>query len=220
MNPALIADDGIAALLRTTLMRVLSRFRIVSCLLAALVLSTGILLAGCSSLSKTPPADVDLTGVWRLDEAASDDAAKVLAALRPKDGGRHHRRRDGGDPTVDQPLPGQGPGARRGIGSTLMAKELDIDQRDTETRIEFDGREIVIFRWGEQSRRHREFESGWQGERFVVLSRGRIGPDVERVFSVSPRGDQLTVTTSVDDEEIRQVYLLDVATTGKVYPSR
>jgi hypothetical protein len=50
------------------------------------MIASGLLLTGCGTprFASTPQPAVDLTGNWVLDPAASDDAAKMIAAATPK----------------------------------------------------------------------------------------------------------------------------------------
>ena len=80
------------------------------------LLASGLLLAGCGTprLLGTPQPAADLSGHWILDPAASDDAAKLIAAILPKPKPR--------PPPDQQPVPlpqqqqgqGRGPGGGRG----------------------------------------------------------------------------------------------------------
>lgn len=58
---------------------------IVSQAIGALIAS-GLVLAGCGTprFATAPQPAVDLSGHWALDPAASDDAAKMIAAITPK----------------------------------------------------------------------------------------------------------------------------------------
>jgi hypothetical protein len=51
-----------------------------------LLIASGLLVTGCGTgpLARAPRPAVDLTGHWLLEPAASDDAAKMIAAIVPK----------------------------------------------------------------------------------------------------------------------------------------
>lgn len=86
--------------------------------LAALIVS-GLLLAGCGTprFASTPQAVVDLSGHWVLDPAASDDAAKMIAAITPKPRPRPPTERQAAVPpttTGGSSRDGSGQGSRGG----------------------------------------------------------------------------------------------------------
>lgn len=99
----------------------------------------------------------------------------------------------------------------------LQSPELDIEQRDKSTLIEYDGGKIEVYRWGEMKKGNRKIESGWKKDSFVLkLKRGK-GPMLTRIFSVSEEGDTLTAITSFNKVKITQLYKLDREATDEAY---
>lgn len=203
-----------------------------------------LIVAGCAGLGERPPENLSLTGVWRLDESRSESSAVLFDGLR-ESRGRAAGMRGGGGGGMRPPgggmrggmrgegggarqagrggMSGQrgatgrgGPAARTDMRAVLMANELDIEQREGETRIEYDGRLHRVYVWGEDAG---GAESGWDRERFVL--RMKRGPaELERTMSISDTGTELTIMTTLAKTTITQVYRLDVRETRRVYGER
>ena len=203
-----------------------------------LVLLVPFLLTACSSLGSTAPAGIDLTGIWDLNTARSDSPRKLLSHMTHREA-RHHRRFDDRDgPGSGGRGPGgigQGPGGgfplarsgggygagfmHRGLLSELGAHELDMEQRKGALRIEYDRKDVEIYHWGEQSGRRNPWEppSGWQGQKFVITTRGRRGLSLERTFTLSGDQKTLMVETRIGKKTMMQQYVLNEAATAHVY---
>lgn len=85
---------------------------------AAIGVLAGLLLAGCGTprLAALPRPAADLSGQWILDVAASDDAARLIAAAVPVPKPRRPTTQDPADGTGIQPMRGGGGGSRGGGG--------------------------------------------------------------------------------------------------------
>ncbi|MDA0827757.1 MAG: hypothetical protein O3A73_14460 [Proteobacteria bacterium] len=140
-----------------------------------------IALSGCVALSTTSPTAVNLTGVWRLDVAASD---AVLPLVVPK-------------PIAKSAMRVPPPNSMNAVQSTLAAQELDIQQREGAMRIDYDQKALVVYRWGKDLRESPGVAAGWQGRGFVIrLDQGR-GDDLTRSFTLSDDKQRLLVVTDV-----------------------
>ncbi len=75
------------------------------------LIASGLLLGGCGTTryARTPQPAADLSGHWMLDAAASDDAAKMIAAIVP-----HPKPRPAPSTDSTSLPPGQGGGSRGG----------------------------------------------------------------------------------------------------------
>jgi hypothetical protein len=106
-------------------------------MLAALA---ALLLAGCGTqrLASTPLPGADLSGQWVLDPAASDDAARLIAAALPQPKIRRPREEDadGGRlppaPSDGDGRAGRGGGGRRGGGSSSGRGQSQAPTRSAE----------------------------------------------------------------------------------------
>lgn len=191
-------------------------------------------LSACSSLGKDAPPGTDLTGVWRLDERRSESVIDLMRSLRRASSDERERVRDGDGARMRGGNRGQGnsPGAAGGMSSRATpgnigrlsdtsvafgATELDIEQRADATRVEYDGKMLRVYRWGVD----RDGESnGWRNSTWVVATKMRRIPSIERTFRVSESGTALTVVTNVREMSVSQVFRLDVPMTRKLYPGR
>lgn len=79
------------------------------------LLASGLLVAGCGTarFAAGPQPSVDLSGIWVLDPAASDDAAKMIAAITPKPRPWSARDRQAASTAAQNPG-GQGGSGRQG----------------------------------------------------------------------------------------------------------
>ncbi len=183
---------------------------------AGLLLGCGMLLFGCADqkLAVLPPAGVDLTGHWKLDEADSDDPQRVMQAqifgtdtqTGPISGGRRGGRRGGEgsgspgtgqDPTSAQaaaaapPMP---PASAVGAGLRWPGKELEIKQIDGVAAFSSDGRNRVYQPAAPVKSRHGEPQQacGWDGKTLVVEAQPDDDrPPVEVRYSLSEDGQEL-----------------------------
>lgn len=205
-----------------------------------LLLLIAALLSGCSSLGSRAPAGVDLTGIWDLNPQYSGKPSELLKHVH-HERRRVHRRfgedREEGGMTGGPGGIGQGPGGgfpigqptgmggaygggmRLGLIAELGAHELDIEQRQSSLRIEYDRKQSVIYHWGENAGRRNfgEPPSGWIKGNFVIKATGRGGHGIERTFELSADHQTLTVVTKLGNHSMTQRYDLNKAATARVY---
>jgi hypothetical protein len=82
------------------------------------LIATGSLLAGCGTphFASAPQPAVDLSGHWVLDPAASDDAAKMIAAITPPPRPRPPPEHDAAAPSATTSGSGRGGSGQGGQG--------------------------------------------------------------------------------------------------------
>ncbi len=191
----------------------------------ALVTGLGLVMAGCASLSTTPPENYDLSGVWQLNNALSDSPA--LAGLnRKQQASRGGRGKAQGRPTGSRPGGGGGRGGGgRGGGSngggknkqggapgsgaqapvrggtvqimSLQATTIEIEQSVESMGMEFDGTHYRDVSWGERKRGELTVDSGWKDGDLIINSKGGRMPVVER-YVLSNNGTRLTIYIELD----------------------
>lgn len=197
------------------------------------------LLAACASAGHpvTPPPGVNLSGVWAIDEAHSQDPSLLM----PANGGRGEMG-PGPGPGIEEPGEGFGrpefgeggrtrfAGRRRG-GNPMSARRalndalwpgdpMTLEQRDTTLAMAFEGGDSVrvpitdhqvTIQW---HRGTRVQVKAWWKEGALRLERKLPGGiKVEQTYSRSPGADRLVVDTQVkglpDGKlQFRRVYLL------------
>lgn len=192
-------------------------------------------VAACGSLGRRAPRSVDLTGIWDLN-APHSQSPRLLRSAETRERRPHRRFGEPAGPRMPSGPGGigQGPGggfplarggARAPLGGEgqglgrLGAAELDIEQRSDSTRIEYDRKEMRIYRWGERNHAPGEAVSGWRDGNFVIEINGR-GAGLERTFKLSADRKTLTVITRLGHRSITQRYDLNAAVTAKVYGTR
>jgi hypothetical protein len=207
----------------------------------ALIIVVLTAVTGCSPLSKSHPESIDLTGIWKLNPAMSDDTKDIVAKLsqrRPANARSVEPRQESKEaPGVESQEESRE--ARRVTGETrgtsvmedgaslfnrgldvLTAKELDIEQRLESTRIDYDQKELVVYHWGREKRGFAVTESGWQGNDFVIRTEMGRDANITRSLSLSDDRQMLTLVTETDDFTFTLRYDYDAKTTREVYPYR
>jgi hypothetical protein len=177
-----------------------------------------LVLSACASdkLALAPPAGVDLTGNWRLNEADSDDpmrltesqAAAVNQANASPSTGRGSRAAGAAAAALGPATPSIG---ILGAGLRWPGKSLQIKQIGGVVAFTSDGRNVVyqpgtakvkkprfsgddtVLRDSDRRRDAPPPISGWEGKSLVVRSADPDDdmPPYEQRFSVSPDGQRL-----------------------------
>jgi len=191
---------------------------------------------GVSRLAPDPPASVDLSGVWRLDVAASDDPRKVLEKLRPRrrsrralpaEGAQSGRGRrgqgssqEGPDGTEDESMIVEAPS-----GASLLAFIPNSDLLRNEVMAIRQSPDALVFDYGTSVRRLTpgarsvvsvpggvaDQSTGWKGKDYVVELRSQAGIDMTERYSLSTRnGRQLIVDVHLSGSGIPNVNLTRV----------
>ena len=161
-------------------------------------------LAGCTSLSDVPPAGLDLSGEWVVDEAASDPPPDVDAIRRRED--RRIARGRQTDPTASGAFVAQD-------FPVLAATRLVIEQdRDSMGVYYFRGDDsnYFDFTWGKRERDFWQVRTGWQEGELVILSERGVVEGTERL-RLEDDGRRLRVSVSVDTggEKVRSERVFD-----------
>ena len=169
--------------------------------LPALVLA---LLAGCTSLSEVPPAGLDLSGEWVLDEAASDPPPDI-DAIRQREDRRVARGRQK-DPTASGAFVAQD-------FPVLAATRLVIEQDRESMGVYYfrgDDSNYLDFTWGKRERDFWQVRTGWQEGELVILSE-RGGVEGAERMRLENAGQRLRITVAVDTggEKIRSERVFD-----------
>jgi hypothetical protein len=187
-------------------------------------------LSGCGTLSSKPPAKVQLSGQWQLNESLSEDPAQQSRQGSPGGGGMGRRGGGGGRMHGGGGGYGGGRGTYGGAGagggggrsgppggasSELFgrAKELSIDQGVKELKLSADGAD-TLFVYGEKvtsslGRGTADRTSGWKDSAFVVEYDSKQGQKMTRRYEILDDPDQLVVTTKLSgrrDMEFETVY--------------
>ena len=161
-------------------------------------------LAGCTSLSEVPPAGMDLSGEWVVDEAASDPPPDVDAIRRRED--RRVARGRQTDPTASGAFVAQD-------FPVLAATRLVIEQDRESMGVYYfrgDDSNYLDFTWGERERDFWQVRTGWQEDDLVILSE-RGGVEGTERFSLEQAGQRLRVRVAVDTggEKVRSERVFD-----------
>ncbi|HEY7930070.1 MAG TPA: hypothetical protein VID71_08665 [Steroidobacteraceae bacterium] len=200
---------------------------------AGLALAAVVALVACAS---TPgPANAQLQGQWRVDSAASDNAAaRIASAIRTaqKQRARHHR----------DDVAGGGPGNAAGSGEDEAANNFDLGARigpdfqqlrerllqtlaspntltfkvqPDDVQIGRDGLPGRDYQPGDTITRFEEYgtaqlKSNWKEQAFVLTERYTSGARLEERYALDAHG-ALVYTRSLRDPtlgriEIRSVY--------------
>ena len=161
-------------------------------------------LAGCTSLSEVPPAGLDLSGEWVVDETASDPPPDVDAIRRRED--RRVARGRQTDPTASGAFVAQD-------FPVLAATRLVIEQDRESMGVYYfrgDDSNYLDFTWGERERDFWQVRTGWQEGDLVILSE-RGGVEGTERFSLEQAGQRLRVRVAVDTggEKVRSERVFD-----------
>ena len=161
-------------------------------------------LAGCTSLSEVPPAGLDLSGEWVVDEAESDPPPDVDAIRRRED--RRVARGRQTDPTASGAFVAQD-------FPVLAATRLVIEQDRESMGVYYfrgDDSNYLDFTWGERERDFWQVRTGWQEGDLVILSE-RGGVEGTERFSLEQAGQRLRVRVAVDTggEKVRSERVFD-----------
>ena len=155
---------------------------------AAAALALG-LAAGCqSSLDTAPLASFDLTGVWRLNAAASDAPPdpREIRRLEDRDIVRGRQR----DPEASSAFVGED-------FPVVKARSMTIEQDSHSMGILYDDqgpyRDVS---WGERERDHWLVQAGWRDGALVIRSRRDLTEGVE-TMRLEPGGQRLRVEVVV-----------------------
>jgi hypothetical protein len=192
-------------------------------------------LAACSTLSAKPPAKVQLSGQWQLNEGLSEDPAQQARQSYSGGGGGMGRHGGGGGRMHGGFGGGRGGGGGGGYGGgygsgssgsshsgsaptsspegTGRAKDVSIEQGAKELKLSADGAD-TLFVYGEKvtssfGRGVADRTSGWKDSAFVVEYDSKQGQKVTRRYEILDDPDQLVVTTKISgrrDLEFQTVY--------------
>lgn len=180
------------------------------------LLPAALLLAGCSSLSATPPdGDLEgLGGLWRLDAAVSDTlpAHGVGVPGEPR-GDRDVGGREGA-PDGDADEGGVGRAGPRVMAMSpaeladriplLVVDAMRIDEDASGMTLYYDQRPDRDVRWGTQQRLDATVEAGWDRKGALeVNSDGRF-MRVEERFRLADGGRRLLVDLTVRPDRGRE----------------
>jgi len=145
-----------------------------------------LLTVGCSSIATAPPDGFDLTGVWRLDAAASDVAPAREHIVEPE-----HRR-----------LPADGargpPPFRPSDFPLLLADTLVIEQDPQSMGIEYVGLGYRDVTFGEREWGGWKIEAGWDDAGELRVHMKRRGTAYEERYRLEAGGARLVVVATVD----------------------
>lgn len=157
------------------------------------------LLAGCTSLSELPPRGFDLSGVWLLDEEASDPEPDIEDIRRRED--REIIRGRQSDPTASGAFVAQD-------FPVLAAVRLEIEQDAQSMGVRYvraaGDSTYTDFTWGRRQRDFWVVHTGWQDGVLVILSE-RGGIDGSERLVLEDGGSRLRVSVRVDTggEDVR-----------------
>ncbi len=186
---------------------------------AAVTLAAAFALSACGGprLAADPPPAAELSGTWRLDPAASDDADAIIAAAVPKPRRTPTRpllpdppsRTDAGSAlpprSATRPEPEFGTG-----GATTFARAFAAPA--TTLRIGSSPREIVIDQDGRRRRLApgdetpysvtdrfgtRSVRAGWERAEFVIVSRNSSGFELVERLARGAAPDTLATTVTL-----------------------
>jgi hypothetical protein len=193
------------------------------CLGGVILFVPGVTPAQQSSESSPTSASArpNLSGTWTLNKDLSDDPRQKMQQGMGSAGG------SGGGGGGWQGGRGRG-GGTGGSGGGMMQElsQLKIDQTDASVKITgASGRLITQTAENSSSGSGPSAQSGqgdgaqfsppiaqWQGNKLVSVTEGRRGGKTTRTYELSPQGNQLVVTTKIENERlntpvtIRQVY--------------
>lgn len=168
------------------------------------VLLTLVWLGACTSLSEAPPAGLDLSGEWMLDEAASDPPPDIDAIRRRED--RQVARGRQKDPTASGAFVAQD-------FPVLAATRLVIEQDRESMGVYYfrgDDSNYLDFTWGKRERDFWQVRTGWQEGELVILSE-RGGVEGSERLRLEDGGRRLRVSVAVDTggEKVRSERVFD-----------
>ena len=186
---------------------------------AALFLGSGNAMAVAKAPSQTNSQTAStqkLAGQWQLNKDQSDDPRQKMQTARGDSGGAQGGGQGGGGNGNGG---GRGQGGRngggRGQGAGMMdeLQALQIDQSGSAVKVTGkSGRVLAQYpasdssadkNSGGEGEGHRTTTSRWQDGQLTVVSQGPRGKST-RTYSLSADGKQLYVTTTMENERLKE----------------
>ena len=154
-----------------------------------LCLVIAVMLSGCTAAARRAPADINFTGVWKLDPELSGDPGSLPGIL-------------------DVPIDKLGDAAPPpDLAERYQSRRLEIYQHDGQTSILYGDGPEESYAWGRYQRG--PVWSGWNKTHFVVRRPGPDGHPVVRRYILSDGGDSITIVTMYNRMALSQFYELD-----------
>ncbi|NNC99534.1 MAG: hypothetical protein HKN85_05085 [Gammaproteobacteria bacterium] len=178
-------------------------------------LVTLLLIVGCvNNLKYTAPLNTDLSGVWLIDQAASEDV--IIFPPRQKTNSARNGNDDSGPPANRSgknavQRAGTPPQSRANRPSrfdkppVMTATQMTIEQDDLSMGIAYPGKVYRDVDWGKTDRLGVQVTAGWANNSLIIHVDDGI-MDYLETYSLDPSGKLLRIELQVNGKGGKQKY--------------